>query len=57
MKQKIAPDAGFTLIEVMVAMVVMAVVGLLAWRGMDAMLRSKENIEGRAKQDAIYFQL
>ena len=57
MKQKIASDAGFTLIEVMVAMIVMAVVGLLAWRGMDVMLRSKENIEARAKQDAIYFQL
>lgn len=59
MKQKVAPkaDAGFTLIEVMVAMIIMVIVGLLAWRGMDAMLRSKENIEGRAKQDAIYFQL
>lgn len=57
MTQKTASDAGFTLIEVMVAMIVMAVVGLLAWRGMDVMLRSKENIEGRAKQDAVYFQL
>ena len=51
------PDAGFTLIEVMVAMIIMAIVGLMAWQGMDAMLRSKENIEGRAKQDALYFQL
>jgi general secretion pathway protein J len=36
-----APDAGFTLIEVMVAMIIMAIVGLMAWQGMDAMLRSK----------------
>jgi prepilin-type N-terminal cleavage/methylation domain-containing protein len=57
MRQKMASDAGFTLIEVMVAMIVMAVVGLMAWRGMDVMLRSKENIETRAKQDAVYFQL
>jgi len=57
MRQKTASDAGFTLIEVMVAMIVMAVVGLLAWRGMDVMLRSKENIEARTKQDAVYFQL
>ncbi len=57
MNQKRVSDAGFTLIEVMVAMIVMGVVGLLAWRGMDTMLRSKENIEGRAKQDAVYFQL
>ena len=50
-------DAGFTLIEVMVALVVVSIVGLLAWRGMDAMIRGQESIEGRAKQDAVYFQL
>jgi general secretion pathway protein J len=50
-------DAGFTLIEVLVALVVVSVVGLLAWRGMDAMIRGQESIEGRAKQDAVYFQL
>ena len=29
----------------------------MAWRGMDAMMRGQENIEGRAKQDAVYIQL
>ena len=53
----IAPEAGFTLIEVMVALVVIAIVGLMAWRGMDAMIRGQESIEGRAKQDALYFQV
>jgi general secretion pathway protein J len=53
----IAPEAGFTLIEVMVALVVIAIVGLMAWRGMDAMIRGQENIEGKAKQDALYFQV
>ena len=53
----IAPEAGFTLIEVMVAWVVIAIVGLMAWRGMDAMIRGQESIEGRAKQDALYFQV
>jgi general secretion pathway protein J len=53
----IAPEAGFTLIEVMVALVVIAIVGLMAWRGMDAMIRGQESIEGRAKQDALYFQI
>lgn len=33
---------GFTLIEVLVALTVMAVMALLAWRGIDAMLRSRE---------------
>ena len=50
-------DAGFTLIEVLVALVIVSIVGLLAWRGMDAMIRGQESIEGRAKQDAVYFQL
>ena len=53
----IAPEAGFTLIEVMVALVVIAIVGLMAWRGMDAMIRGQESIEGRAKQDALYVQV
>lgn len=33
---------GFTLIEVLVALTVMAVMAVLAWRGVDAMLRSRE---------------
>ena len=47
-------EAGFTLIEVLVALIVISMVGLMAWRGMDAMMRGQENIEGRAKQDAVY---
>jgi prepilin-type N-terminal cleavage/methylation domain-containing protein len=50
-------EAGFTLIEVLVALIVISIVGLMAWRGMDAMMRGHENIEGRAKQDAVYIQL
>lgn len=33
---------GFTLIEVLVALVLMAVMSAMAWRGLDAMLRSRE---------------
>lgn len=33
---------GFTLVEVLVALAVMAVLAALAWRGTDAMLRSRE---------------
>jgi len=53
----IASEAGFTLVEVLVALIVISIVGLMAWRGMDAMMRGQENIEGRAKQDAVYIQL
>lgn len=48
---------GFALLEVIVAMVIMALVGLMAWRGMDAMIRGREVIDRRANQDADYSQL
>lgn len=50
-------DQGFTLLEVIVALVIMALVGLMAWRGMDVMIRGREVIDRRANQDADYSQL
>ena len=50
-------EKGFALLEVIVAMVIMALVGLMAWRGMDAMIRGREVIDRRASQDADYLQL
>jgi general secretion pathway protein J len=52
-----AQDQGFALLEVIVALVIMALVGLMAWRGMDAMIRGREVIDRRANQDADYSQL
>ena len=43
-------DAGFTLIEMMVALVIMAIIGLMAWRGLDGLIRGKERIEAHAEQ-------
>ncbi|CAM3736993.1 type II secretion system protein J [Polynucleobacter arcticus] len=43
--------------EMVVALVIMALVGLMAWRGMDAMIRGNEVIDKRANQDADYAQL
>lgn len=51
------PQSGFALLEVIVALVIMALVGLMAWRGMDAMIRGREVIDRRANQDADYSQL
>lgn len=34
--------AGFTLVEVLVALVILSTIALLAWRGIDGMLRSRE---------------
>lgn len=53
----IQSERGFALIEMVVALVIMALVGLMAWRGMDAMIRGREVIDKRANQDADYSQL
>ena len=41
---------GFTLIEMMVALVIMAIIGLMAWRGLDGLVRGKERLEAHAEQ-------
>lgn len=48
--RNILPARGFTLIEMMVALVIMAIVGIMAWRGLDGLLRSKERLESHAAQ-------
>lgn len=47
---KCANAKGFTLIEMMVALVIMAIIGLMAWRGLDGLVRGKERIEAHAEQ-------
>jgi general secretion pathway protein J len=54
---KVPRDQGFALIEVLVAMTIMALVGLMAWRGMDALIMGRDVIDRRANQDAVYTQL
>lgn len=39
---------GFTLIEVLVAISVMALMSLMAWRGLDGMLRTQSGLKSRA---------
>lgn len=36
------PTSGFTLIEVLVALLIMSVIAVLGWRGIDSMARSRE---------------
>ena len=54
---KPSQQLGFALLELIVAMAIMALVGLLAWRGMDAMIRGREVIERRSNDDLAYIQL
>jgi prepilin-type N-terminal cleavage/methylation domain-containing protein len=44
--------AGFALIELLVGLVILAIVGLLAWRGLDSILRAKDDIENRMRSSA-----
>lgn len=43
---------GFTLVEVLVALVVMATMAAMAWRGIDALVRSREIAQTRLAQTA-----
>lgn len=49
--------SGFALLEVLVAMTILALVGLMAWHGMDAMIRGSEVIEHRSGLDRQYMRL
>lgn len=39
---------GFTLVEVLVAITIMALMALMSWRGLDAMLRTQSGLQQRA---------
>lgn len=41
---------GFTLIEVLVAISVMALMALMAWRGLDGMLRAQSSLQSRSDE-------
>ncbi len=44
------PGRGFTLIEVLVALVVMAIMSLMAWQGVDGIARTREANQVRLEQ-------
>lgn len=46
-----ARQRGFTLIEVMVAILLMAVVALIAWRGLDSVSRADEHLRLATERD------
>ncbi|MGY2402121.1 type II secretion system protein GspJ [Pseudomonas sp. SDO5271_S396] len=44
---------GFTLIEVMIAILLMAVVSLIAWRGLDSVTRADQHLQASAEQTEV----
>ncbi|EWS61795.1 type II secretion system protein H [Methylibium sp. T29-B] len=45
-----AAQAGFTLVEVLVALLIMAIVAALSWKGIDAIVRSRDISSQRLEQ-------
>lgn len=45
-----SPRRGFTLIEVMIAIAILATLSLMAWRGLDSMSRAQARLAERADQ-------
>ncbi|MFG6455297.1 PulJ/GspJ family protein [Roseateles sp. BYS96W] len=52
LQPSIEHQRGFTLVEVLVALVVMAVMAAMAWRGIDALVRTREIAQGHLTQAA-----
>lgn len=44
---------GFTLIEVMVAIMLMAVVSVIAWRGLDSVTRADQHLQASSEQTEV----
>ena len=46
-------EQGFTLIEVMVAIMLMAVVSVIAWRGLDSVTRADQHLQASSEQTEV----
>ena len=46
---------GFTLVEMLVALTIMALISLMSWRGLDAVLRADEQLSHQARQTQALF--
>ena len=44
---------GFTLIEVMVAIMLMALVSMIAWRGLDSVTRADQHLQASTEQTEV----
>ena len=48
-----APNRGFTLMEVIVAIALLALVTAISWRGLDAMMRTQSTLQERSQSLAV----
>lgn len=52
MERRRCAQAGFTLIEVMVAILIMAIISVISWRGLDSITQASERIDDGAQASA-----
>ncbi|XOT95147.1 type II secretion system protein J, partial [Alcaligenes pakistanensis] len=50
-----AGQEGFTLVEMLVALTIMALISLMSWRGLDAVLHADEQLGRQARQTQALF--
>lgn len=53
----VAQESGFTLLELLVAVAILAVVAVLAWRGLDAIARGRDAISRSMADERVFAQL
>ncbi len=48
---------GFTLIEMMIAITILAVVAILSWRGLDQVMRGRDKVAGAMEDERVFAQM
>lgn len=48
---------GFTLIELMIAIAILAVVAILAWRGLDQIMRGRDKVAAAMEDERVFAQM
>ncbi|AGK46680.1 MULTISPECIES: prepilin-type N-terminal cleavage/methylation domain-containing protein [Burkholderia] len=48
---------GFTLIEMMIAITILAVIAILSWRGLDQIIRGREKVAAAMEDERVFAQM